>query len=126
MAVRAPSLVEVFTQRLVTIWTGFALAVFLIHHIRENTVADIPAPECTLSYMDTVSKSGSGKDRLAYPLADAAELLGVSVFTLRRDVRAGKIRTIRYGTKILIPHDVLQLLAQEGMTLTESERSKSA
>ena len=49
--------------------------------------------------------------RLAYPLAEAAFLLGVSVATLRRDARCGVIRTIRYGRRVLLPAEELRRLA---------------
>ncbi len=53
--------------------------------------------------------------RLAYSLSEAASLLGVSVFTLRRDARAGVIRTIPYGRRVLLPAAELQRLAREGL-----------
>jgi excisionase family DNA binding protein len=54
-------------------------------------------------------------DRLQYPIEEGASLLGVSKHTLIRDIRQGRIKTIRYGKRILIPRDELLRIAKEGM-----------
>jgi excisionase family DNA binding protein len=49
--------------------------------------------------------------RLQYPVEESAVLLGVSRHTIRRDIRLGKIRINRYGTRVFIPAAELQRIA---------------
>ena len=48
--------------------------------------------------------------RRAYSVAEAAELLGVSNFTIRRRIHEGQIRAIRVGSRVLVPSDSIQKL----------------
>lgn len=53
--------------------------------------------------------------RLQYPIKEGALLLGVSAAVLIRDIRRGKVRTNRYGTRVLIPAAEIARIAAEGM-----------
>ena len=57
--------------------------------------------------------------RFQYPIDESAQILGISKHTMIRDIRLGRIRTVRYGKRILIPHDELVRLSSEGMPLPE-------
>lgn len=48
--------------------------------------------------------------RLAYPVNEAAQLIGVSVRSLRYLMRAGKLGYARVGRRVLIPHAELERL----------------
>jgi excisionase family DNA binding protein len=59
--------------------------------------------------------------RLAYPVREAAQLLGVSVWTLRDLFYNGKIRAHRLGNKLLIPaSEIDRLLAESEATYMPS------
>ena len=50
-------------------------------------------------------------ERLAVDVREAARLLSLSSRTVRRHIRSGRIRSVRVGTRVLVPIDVLiQLL----------------
>lgn len=53
--------------------------------------------------------------RLQYPIEEGAALLGVSKHTLIRDIRLGRVKTSRYGKRVLIPRDEILRIAAEGM-----------
>ncbi len=53
--------------------------------------------------------------RLQYPIEEGAALLGISKYTLIRDIRRGLVKTTRYGKRVLIPKDELFRLAAEGL-----------
>lgn len=53
--------------------------------------------------------------RLQYPIEEAAALLGISRHTLMRDIRLGRVKTSRYGKRLLIPHAELLRIAAQGM-----------
>ncbi len=59
----------------------------------------------------------SKAERLSYGVRESAELLGMSAHTLRRDVKAGRIKAARYGKKILISHDVLATISRKGLKI---------
>jgi len=54
-------------------------------------------------------------ERLAYSKQEAANALGVSIHTITRDIREGRIRAISYGRRRLVPKTELLRLANEGM-----------
>ena len=54
--------------------------------------------------------------RLQYPIDEGAALLGMSKHTIIRDIRLGRIKTSRYGKRVLIPAAEIQRIAAEGMT----------
>jgi excisionase family DNA binding protein len=47
-------------------------------------------------------------NRLTYSVAEAAQILGVSRGLLYNQVRAGEIRAIKLGRKVVITHAVLE------------------
>jgi excisionase family DNA binding protein len=51
-------------------------------------------------------------------IEQAAKQLGISVSTLRRDVRLQRIRAVRYGRRVLIPASELDRISQEGLPIT--------
>lgn len=53
-------------------------------------------------------------DPLAVDVREAARLLSVSPYTLRRYIRCGRVPSIRLGRRVLIPVAALQALAQPG------------
>jgi excisionase family DNA binding protein len=57
--------------------------------------------------------------RLQYPIEECAALLGVSKHTLIRDIRLGRVKTSRYGKRVLIPRDEILRIAAEGMQPTK-------
>jgi len=52
--------------------------------------------------------------RLSYTLNEAADMTGISAYTLRRMVLQGKIGSARIGKKILIPAAELQRIVGAG------------
>ena len=54
-------------------------------------------------------------DKLLYPKAEAADILGVSKHTIARDCRLGRIKTRPYGRLRLIPRDEILRIAAEGL-----------
>jgi excisionase family DNA binding protein len=52
--------------------------------------------------------------RLSYTLNEAAELTGISAYTLRRMVLRGQLMSARIGKKILIPAGELQRIVAVG------------
>jgi predicted site-specific integrase-resolvase len=55
--------------------------------------------------------------RLLYSQAAVAEILSLSIHTVKRDVRLGRIDTRRYGRRILVPRSEVERIAAEGMRL---------
>jgi excisionase family DNA binding protein len=64
-------------------------------------------------------------ERLQYPIEEGAALLGVSKHTLIRDIRLGRVKTSRYGKRVLIPRDEILRIAAEGMRTAALENSQS-
>jgi len=50
-----------------------------------------------------VGAASTSLPRLTYKLKDAAAILGVSVMTLRREIAAGHIKTLKRFRHVLIP-----------------------
>ena len=50
-----------------------------------------------------VGAAATSLPRLTYKLKDAAAILGVSVMTLRREINAGHIKTLKRFRHVLIP-----------------------
>jgi excisionase family DNA binding protein len=63
--------------------------------------------------MNVQLPSANEAERLFYSQKDFAQLFSVSVHTVIRDVRAGKIRTAYYGTRRLIPKSEVERIAAE-------------
>ena len=53
-------------------------------------------------------------EQLALGLRQAAEVVGLSHWTLRAYVRQGKIRAVKIGRRVLIEPSELQRLVEEG------------
>ncbi len=49
-------------------------------------------------------------ERIAYSVKEAAGALGVSQWIVREEIRAGRIKSIRLGARILIPRRELERL----------------
>ena len=49
-------------------------------------------------------------ERLTYSVKEAAEALGVSAWTVREEIRTGRIESVRLGSRILIPRFALEQL----------------
>lgn len=54
--------------------------------------------------------------RLAYPLGEAAHLLGISKASLYRHAEAGKIRLVHIGCRTLVPGTEITRLVRDGTT----------
>ena len=52
--------------------------------------------------------------RLLYSREEAAEILSLSVHTIARDIRLGRIKVRHYGRRVLIPSSELVRIAAEG------------
>lgn len=52
---------------------------------------------------------------LAVGVSEAAKLLGVSVYTIRNYVAQRRIRSVRVGRRVLVPLEVLEKVAVEGV-----------
>ena len=63
------------------------------------------------------------RPRKAYSVAEAAELLSVSQWSIREACRRGEIRCVRLGRRIIIPADALDelLAATENNHLNRSQ-----
>lgn len=60
-------------------------------------------------------EKAQGAEIRAYRVADFCKRLGISASTFFKYQRAGKIRTIRIGGRVLIPHDEATRIASEGL-----------
>ena len=45
--------------------------------------------------------------RLTYSVREAAETLGISESQLRREIKAGHIKHLRFGKRVIIPKQVI-------------------
>lgn len=59
-------------------------------------------------------------DKLNYSKQEAAFLLGISVHTVSRDTRLGRIAVRHYGRRVLIPAAEIERIATEGMKPAEA------
>ncbi len=62
-------------------------------------------------------------EKLSYSKQEAAFLLGISIHTVTRDVKLGRIQARRYGTRVLIPRAELERIASQGMARAEASPS---
>ncbi len=51
-------------------------------------------------------------DKLNYSKKEGADILGISVHTVTRDIRLGRINARRYGKRVLIPRDEILRIAE--------------
>jgi len=54
-------------------------------------------------------------EKLSYSKQETAYLLNLSVHTITRDVRLGRIQVRHYGRRVLIPREELLRIAADGM-----------
>ena len=52
---------------------------------------------------------------ILYPVKDAAQRLGISIWMLRKKAYDGNVASVKIGTKLLIPESEMVRLVQEGM-----------
>ena len=64
--------------------------------------------------------------RLAYSIAESAELISVSVATIRRLIEAKKLSCARVGDRVLIPREELERLVAVGHVEPTEERRTTA
>jgi len=50
-----------------------------------------------------------------HPVKEAAERLGISIWTLRKKAYERDIASVKIGAKLLIPESEIERLVQEGM-----------
>lgn len=62
---------------------------------------------------------------ILYPVKDAAQRLGISVWTLRKLAYLGDIASVKLGVKLLIPESELVRLIQEGLRPRRSAAAQS-
>lgn len=55
----------------------------------------------------TMSDTATVPQRLAYPVPEAAALLGVSVSSTWEMIASGELRSVKIAGRRLVPHDVL-------------------
>ena len=53
--------------------------------------------------------------RLLYSVNEAAQLFGLSVFTLRKHIRLGSIRVVRLGTRTMLSAEEITRIQTEGL-----------
>jgi excisionase family DNA binding protein len=63
----------------------------------------------------TLPNTHAGTERLFYSQEEFADLFGLSVHTVIRDVRLKKIDSRKYGRRVLIPRSEVMRIANEGM-----------
>jgi excisionase family DNA binding protein len=54
---------------------------------------------------------------LTIGLREAAQGLGLSIWTLRRLIRVGKLRAVRLGRRVVVEPSELERLVSEGRTV---------
>ena len=47
-------------------------------------------------------------EKLAYSVAEAAEALSVSAWLLREEIAQGRIRTVQFGRRVVVPRWALE------------------
>ena len=52
---------------------------------------------------------------------EAAGLLGISPWTVRRDIRDGKLRPVRLGRRVLVEEAELERFVAEGKTVADTK-----
>ena len=56
-------------------------------------------------------------EQLAYGLKEAASLIGVSHWTLRKMAKDGRLPVVRIGRRVLVEHESLRQIIEAGRTL---------
>jgi excisionase family DNA binding protein len=52
-------------------------------------------------------------DKLAYSVREAAQALGISEWSVRRAIEAGRLPAVRFGSRIVIPRFALERTLME-------------
>ena len=60
---------------------------------------------------------------ILHPVKDAAQRLGISIWTLRRKAYDGEVASVKIGSKLLIPESEMVRLIQVGMRPRRSRTS---
>jgi excisionase family DNA binding protein len=63
--------------------------------------------------MNTSITSTNNQERLFYSQEEFSKLFSLSIHTVIRDTRLGRIRSIHYGRRRLIPKDEVERIAAE-------------
>jgi predicted site-specific integrase-resolvase len=63
--------------------------------------------------LNTINSSNENLEPLL-KIEDAAKLIGKTHWTLRHDIRAGKLRCVRLGRRIMIEPSEIRRLIEEG------------
>ncbi|MBV9762108.1 MAG: hypothetical protein JO340_16205 [Acidobacteriaceae bacterium] len=63
----------------------------------------------------TVIEETTSDQKLFSLEASSKTLGGISISTLKRDIRLGKIQAVRYGRRVLIPGHEISRIARAGM-----------
>lgn len=58
-------------------------------------------------------------------LQEAADLLGVSVFTIRRLIKAGEIRAVHVGARVLVPAAEIERVVNHGVGVARVGKSRT-
>jgi excisionase family DNA binding protein len=72
--------------------------------------------------MSSTTSRTSPRGRRLWSIKGAAGELEIGYSTLRRDIRAGKVRVVRYGRRVLVPETELARIARRGMPLELTAR----
>lgn len=70
------------------------------------------APNPTVSFPDT-NMTQQNEERLTFSVSEVARLLGVSRNTAYEATRAGRIASVRWGSRILVPRAGLKRMLEE-------------
>ena len=65
------------------------------------------------------------EQRLFIPISDAAYCLGISRSSIYRLIQQGRVRTVKFAGRRLVPKAELDRIALEEVTLVESENDGS-
>jgi predicted site-specific integrase-resolvase len=57
----------------------------------------------------------SGSDSRLMPLEEVAKTLGVSIYSIRRFVAAGSLKSVNIGARVMVPSGAVELVKQHGM-----------
>jgi excisionase family DNA binding protein len=63
-------------------------------------------------------------ERLAFSIREVCQAIPVSVDSLHRAAKAGLLRTIRVGGRVLVPADELRRIAREGLQVRRGRPPK--
>lgn len=80
----------------------------LVRHVEQLRTADLLARfERLEATVQTLAERLDGPERTAYKLSEVAEIVGVSAFTLRRWIKAGRLEAEDMGGWYSVPASVV-------------------